>query len=65
MMAALFPFGISVVSADDWNRLHILLLSVVKVSRYCNNWSSGGHPDSIHDAAVYNAMLESIDFAIK
>jgi hypothetical protein len=63
-MAALFPNGVELKTADDHNRFHILMLVIVKLSRYCVNWEKGGHQDSIHDAAVYCAMLEDIDDAI-
>lgn len=61
---ALFPKGIGLVCAEDWNRMHILMLAIVKLTRYANNWNEGGHADSIHDAMVYCGMLESIDAGI-
>jgi hypothetical protein len=60
VMAGLFPAGVELKSVQDWNRMHILLLQIVKLSRYCNNWETG-HADSIHDNTVYSAILESID----
>lgn len=60
VMAALFPNGLEVKTVDDWNRLHILLLGVVKDTRYTVNWATG-HPDSIGDRTVYSAMLDMID----
>lgn len=64
-MAALFPDGVTLKTADDHNRFHIFMLGIVKLSRYCNNWSNNGHADSIHDNTVYSAMLESIDEEIR
>lgn len=61
MMAAMFPEGLILKTQQDWNRMHMLLLMVVKQSRYATNWDKGGHKDSIHDATVYGAMLEMID----
>jgi hypothetical protein len=61
VMMGLFPEGLKVETAHDWNRLHILLLCVVKQTRYTFNWSKGGHHDSIRDNTVYSAMLEMID----
>src|SRR5713101_1617508 len=61
ILADLFPKGLSLKTDADWMRMHILMLIVVKLTRYANNWSSGGHADSIHDAMVYSALLESID----
>ena len=63
-MAGLFPDGVQLKSADDHNRFHILMLVIVKLTRYAVNWEKGGHQDSIRDAAVYCAMLESIDAGI-
>lgn len=64
VMQAHFPDGLHVITADDWNRLHIFLLAVVKQTRYITNWSKGGHADSVRDATVYSAMLEEIDTEI-
>lgn len=60
VMADLFPNGIPLKTPHDHNRFHILMLLVVKLTRYANNWEKG-HADSIHDAMVYCAMLEMID----
>lgn len=60
VMAALFPDGLTIKTANDWNRLHIFLLGVVKDTRYVINWETG-HPDSVGDATVYKAMLDMID----
>lgn len=64
VMAALFPSGILLKSADDHNRFHIFMLSIVKLTRYVQNWDKGGHQDSIRDNTVYSAMLEEIDAEI-
>jgi hypothetical protein len=64
VMRAHFPDGLFVKTADDWNRLHIFLLGVVKDTRYITNWNNGGHADSCRDATVYSAMLEEIDLGI-
>lgn len=62
-LAALFPAGVKLRTVDDHNRFQIFNLILVKLSRYCVNWNDG-HPDSIHDAMVYCAMLEAIDEAV-
>ncbi len=64
-MAGLFPDGITLKTADDHNRFHIFMLGIVKLSRYANSFSKGGHADSSHDNTVYSAMLESIDEEIR
>lgn len=60
-MHALFPEGLTVNTSDDWVRLYFFFLQQVKTSRYATNFTTGGHPDSVHDAAVYAAMLETFD----
>jgi len=39
-------------------RWHLFELLIVKLTRFANQ--SFGHQDSIHDAAIYAAMIESI-----
>lgn len=60
-MHAMFPQGLTLQGPDDWIRLYFLFLQQVKLSRYATNFKSGGHKDSVHDAAVYGALLESYD----
>lgn len=61
VMAALFPDGITLKTVDDHNRFHLILLKVVKMTRYLENWNRGGHEDSMIDDAVYAAMVNEID----
>jgi len=61
-MQGFFPNGITLSTPEDHNRFHLFMLAVVKMTRYANNWEQG-HKDSIRDATVYCAMLESIDAA--
>lgn len=57
VLAALFPDGITLKTADDHNRYHLFLMIMVKVTRLAVTNIS--HVDSVHDLAVYGAMLES------
>lgn len=59
-LAAMFPNGILLKTAHDHDRFQIFNLILVKLSRYAVQWLEG-HQDSIHDAMVYAALLESID----
>ena len=52
-------------TVDDWNRLGLLVLKAVKLSRYCANYKDGGHSDSLDDEAVYTQMLNEIDRGIR
>lgn len=61
IMAVLFPEGVKLKTEADHNRFHILMLVVVKLTRYATNWRSGGHRDSLTDLSAYAAMLEAID----
>jgi hypothetical protein len=63
-VAALFPNGVNLVTAEDFNRFAILNLMITKLVRYCNNFHTGGHQDSVADLAVYTKMLEEVDARI-
>jgi hypothetical protein len=58
VMMALFPQGMSLTSAADFNKWHLFELMIVKLTRFANSGLT--HQDSIHDLAVYAAMVESI-----
>lgn len=57
IMAILFPNGVSreVLGSDQF---HLFELKIVKLTRFAI--SNLTHLDSIHDDAVYSAMIESI-----
>lgn len=59
-MAAAFPNGLVVKTADDWNRVGLMVQIMGKVTRYAAQFENGGHLDSAHDACVYSAMLEEL-----
>lgn len=69
LLAALFPDGISIASAEDpvkaGNRLGVLIQILSKITRYCENFERGGHADSLDDLAVYAMMLRELDEGIK
>jgi hypothetical protein len=58
MMAALFPDGITLKNASDFQRWHLFELMIVKITRFVNG--NMEHHDSIRDIAVYAAMIESL-----
>lgn len=60
-MHGLFPDGITLHSPEAFTRFYLLMMNIVKTSRYANNFNNGGHADSAIDAAVYMAMLQSTD----
>jgi hypothetical protein len=57
LVKVLFPNGVppGLVERDEW---HLFELKLVKLSRFAI--SNLTHLDSIHDDAVYSAMIESI-----
>lgn len=69
VVAALFPDGISIASAEDpvkaGNRLGVLIQILSKLTRYCENFNRGGHADSLEDLAVYAMMLRELDADIQ
>lgn len=58
VMVALFPNGIELKTAEDFNRWHLFELAIVKATRFANSGLT--HKDSIHDMGVYCAMTESL-----
>lgn len=64
-MAAMFPDGLTLKGHDDFTRFYFLILQQVKLSRYVTNFHKGGHADSVHDMAVYAALLEAYDEGLK
>lgn len=58
VMAALFPNGITVASPAEFEKFHLFELMIVKLTRFV--LSDMQHIDSVHDAAVYAAMIEAI-----
>jgi hypothetical protein len=58
VMNALFPDGVELKTVEDYNIWHLFELMIVKLTRFTN--SNLTHEDSIHDAAVYAAMVESL-----
>lgn len=61
MCEALFPNGVTLNTAEEFIRFELLMMKIVKLSRYCESFTAGGHPDSVHDDMVYSAMLEFVD----
>lgn len=57
VMMALYPNGVKLCTADEFNQWHLFELIVVKLTRFVNSQLT--HADSIHDIAVYAAMIEA------
>jgi hypothetical protein len=61
IMTALFPDGLTLNTAMDFNRYGIFKELVTKLSRYAAQWKQGGHFDSLNDKSVYAQMLQELD----
>ena len=60
VMEQLFPDGITLQTEEDHHRFHLVMLLVVKLTRYVRNWKEG-HADSLIDLINYGAMLAAVD----
>lgn len=58
VMEILFPEGVLLKTADQFNKWHLFELMIVKLTRFTN--SELTHVDSIEDLAVYAAMVQSL-----
>ncbi len=58
---ALFPVGVALGGPSDFRRFGVLVQIISKLSRYCANFATGGHDDSLLDLATYSAMLRELD----
>ena len=61
IMKELFPQGLELKGPDDFNRYGVFVQVVSKITRYAENFSRGGHADSLDDMAVYAMMLQELD----
>jgi hypothetical protein len=61
IMMALFPDGLTLDTAMDFNRYGIFKELVTKLSRYAAQWKQGGHYDSLNDKSVYAQILQELD----
>ncbi len=55
---AFFPNGVTLKTAEDFERFVPFVWCVTKMNRYAENMERGGHKDSAHDLIVYGAILE-------
>lgn len=56
-----FPNGIVLATESDFKRFALLVMMIGKMSRYAQNFSKGGHDDSLRDLSVYAQMLAEVD----
>lgn len=58
IMKILFPGALVVRTADEYSRLHMFEMIIMKITRLANAGLT--HRDSIRDIAVYAALLEML-----
>jgi len=58
VMEVLFPEGVTLRTASDYDVWHLFELKVVKLTRFAISGLT--HTDSVHDDAVYSAMIEAM-----
>lgn len=62
-LVGLFPRGITLRTAEEFNRFALFLQLQHKQSRYANSILTGGHADSLDDITVYAQMTQEFDHA--
>lgn len=65
VMSAMFPEGMTLRGADDFNRIGLFVQVVSKIGRYAEQFDKDGHEDSLDDLAVYSQMLAEVDRMVK
>ena len=61
MYAAMFPRGLTLKTAAEFNRMSLFIHLAAKVARYAQGGMQRGHEDSLNDIAVYAQMMQEID----
>lgn len=61
VMAAMYPQGLTVRTQEEWLRLCLQVVRVMKETRYAKNFVRGGHQDSMDDLSVYAMMAAEMD----
>lgn len=57
----MFPRGLSLNTAEDFNRFALFVQLMHKLTRYAQALKTGGHRDSLDDLSVYAQMLAAVD----
>lgn len=60
-LVGLFPEGITLKTAEEFNRFALFMQIIHKQSRYANAILTGGHADSLDDTSVYSQLLREFD----
>lgn len=65
VMFGMFPNGVTLRTAEEFNRFAIFVQLVAKLTRYGQSFADGGHVDSLDDTSVYAQMLQEYDREIR
>lgn len=60
VLEKMFPKGLFVKTADDWNRLGLFMMIMHKNMRLANNLLDTDSTESPTDAGVYNFMMAEV-----
>ena len=61
LLEILFPEGIELKTAEDFNRFSVFTLILGKITRYSNHWDNTDVEDTLSDLSVYAMMLRELD----
>lgn len=61
VMKHMFPGGLELINAEDFNRFALINQIINKIMRYSSHFKKGGHTDSLDDLAVYAMMTKESD----
>jgi hypothetical protein len=61
VLRAMFPSGLTIKTEEEWVRIFLLIVNVMKTTRYAKNFMRGGHEDSMNDQSVYAQMAAETD----
>jgi hypothetical protein len=60
-LVAMFPDGLKLSTAEEFNRFALFIHVHGKVMRYAQNMLRGGHADSLDDISVYAQLMRECD----
>lgn len=65
ILVGMYPEGVTLKTAEEFNRFALLLQLMHKLTRYARSVNNGGHLDSLDDLAVYAQMMAEYDDDIR
>lgn len=65
ILKGMFPDGLYLTTPEEFNRFHLLVMMMSKLSRYAATLNKGGHVDSLNDIAVYAMLARECDMELE